>query len=204
MSIGLALTPNMTSFWDRNPGRIVDEELLPMPQVSSLIEHLLPVHPGFVQDIFSPDGSPLEHRDAPVEDASPLASGAAQARPATRILVVEDEMIVALDLQQALEKMGYSVIGIACSGKEAIRQAALTRPDLILMDIHLNDEMDGIEATKQIKALYGPNVIYVTAQSDEKTLQRARETAPSDLLIKPFAESTLQAAISAALDTHAD
>ena len=120
--------------------------------------------------------------------------------PAATILVVEDEMIVALDLRHTLERMGYTVVGIACSGWEALQQATLTQPDVILMDIHLKDAMDGVEAATRIATRLRTAIIYLTAQTDEWTLQRARKSCPSDLLVKPFADSRLQAAVEAALE----
>ena len=124
--------------------------------------------------------------------------------PAPTILVVEDEMIVALDLRHTLERMGYTVVGIACSGWEALQQATLTQPDVILMDIHLNDAMDGVEAATRIGTRLKTAIIYLTAQTDEATLQRARTSCPSDLLVKPFADSQLRAAVEAALDAPKD
>ena len=119
--------------------------------------------------------------------------------PAATILVVEDEMIVALDLQHALERMGYTVVGVACSGREAIQQASISCPDVILMDIHLKGDMDGVEAAKQIGIHLKTAIIYLTAQADECTLQRVQEVGPTDILFKPFSQVALQATIEEAL-----
>ncbi len=102
------------------------------------------------------------------------------------ILIVEDEKIIALDLQRRLERFGYSVIGMASDGAEAISLARERSPDIILMDIMLAGSMDGIEAAKQIRAQLAIPVIFLTAYTDEKTLERAKEVEPFGYIIKPF------------------
>ena len=94
------------------------------------------------------------------------------------ILIVEDEKIIALDLQRRLERFGYSVVGMASDGAEAIALAKERSPDIILMDIMLAGGMDGIEAAKHIRAQLGIPVIFLTAYTDEKTLERAKEVEP--------------------------
>jgi PAS domain S-box-containing protein len=111
------------------------------------------------------------------------------------ILVVEDESIVALDIQNRLRRLGYIVPTTVASGPAALAKAAELQPDLILMDIKLKGEMDGIEAAEQIKARYGIPLIYLTAFADEATLQRAKSTEPLGYLVKPFEELELQATI---------
>lgn len=121
----------------------------------------------------------------------------------TRILIIEDESVVALDLASSLEKMGYRVVGQAARGLDAIQAAADLYPDLVLMDIHLKGEMDGIEAAEQIRARNDIPVIFLTAHADEDTLLRARVTEPFGYLLKPFDERALDSNISIALYKHA-
>lgn len=121
---------------------------------------------------------------------------------ATKILVVEDEAIVAESIRIKLKKMGYSVISTASSADEAIRKTGEYLPDLVLMDIVLQGEMDGIEAAGQIHTLFDIPVVYLTAYSDEKTLLRAKITEPFGYIIKPFKERELQVAIEISLFKH--
>jgi len=116
-----------------------------------------------------------------------------------RILIVEDEKIIALDLQRRLERFGFSVVGMAASGSEAIDLAKDREPDIILMDIRLEGEMDGIEASKRIRAKYAIPVIFLTAYTDEKTLDRAKEVEPFGYILKPFKERELYTTIDIAL-----
>lgn len=111
------------------------------------------------------------------------------------ILVVEDELIVALEIKKTLIKLGYRVAGTEKDGQSAIETAGKTSPDLILMDIRLKGEMDGIEAAQRIRALYQTPVIFLTAHSDEDTLSRALKTHPCGYLVKPFRERELYQAI---------
>ena len=115
------------------------------------------------------------------------------------ILIVEDEKIIALDLQRRLERFGYSVVGMASDGLEAINIARERTPDIILMDIMLAGSMDGIEAAKQIRAQLGIPVIFLTAYTDEKTLERAKEVEPFGYILKPFKERELYTTIDIAL-----
>lgn len=125
------------------------------------------------------------------------------------ILVVEDERITAEDIKAGLEFAGYKVPITCSTGEDAVRQAARLEPDLILMDIKLEGEMDGIEAAAEIKKLQDIPVIYLTAFSDEKTVERAKLTEPSGFLVKgqgilskPFEERELHAAIEITLYRH--
>lgn len=115
------------------------------------------------------------------------------------ILLVEDEFIIANDIQESLEQMGYRVCGMAASGNRAIELTEEYRPDLVLMDIMLKGEMDGIETADVIRTEYGTSVIYLSAYSDEKILARAKSTLPFGYLIKPFKDRELRAAIEMAL-----
>lgn len=119
-----------------------------------------------------------------------------------KILVVEDESIVAMDIKHRLESMGYTVPGITSSGEEAVEKAAETNPDLVLMDIVLKGEIDGIEAAQQIKDSLDIPVVYLTAYSDDKTLKRAKITGPFGYIIKPFEDRELHSAIEVALYKH--
>lgn len=123
-------------------------------------------------------------------------------KPGTRILVVEDEIIIAEDIQRKLKTMGYDVSAIVSSGEEAIKKIKENIPDLILMDIVLYGGMDGIETAGQIHSLFDIPVVYLTAYADEKTLERAKITEPFGYLIKPFKERELQITIEIALYKH--
>lgn len=117
----------------------------------------------------------------------------------TKILVVEDQTIVALNIKNRLKNMGYAVPGTAVSGEEAIKEAELTDADLVLMDIMLKGDMDGIEASRIIKSRFGIPVIYLTACTDFETLERAKLTEPEGYISKPFKEEDLCKIIEAAL-----
>src|SRR5262245_42197697 len=120
-----------------------------------------------------------------------------------RILVVEDERLVAQDLQRHLHRLGFTVCGIATSGPEAIALAAQTHPDLILMDIVLDGPMDGIEAAAQIRAHAAIPVIYLSAHADAATRQRAKATEPLGYLLTPCDPRVVQTMIEMALYKHA-
>lgn len=119
-----------------------------------------------------------------------------------KILIVEDEAIVAEDIATRLEKMGYVVADIVASGEDAIAAATTTYPNLVLMDVMLQGEIDGIEAAQQIRNEQGIPVVYLTAYGDENTLQRAKVTGPFGYILKPFKEQELRASIEIALSRH--
>lgn len=119
-----------------------------------------------------------------------------------RILVVEDEHVVGLDLQVRLTRMGHSVV-VAHSGEEAIEQVARSPFDLVLMDIRLKGVVDGIEAARRIRGSFDVPIIYLTAYADNHTVERARFTEPYGYILKPFQERELRAAIEIALQRHA-
>jgi two-component system sensor histidine kinase/response regulator len=119
-----------------------------------------------------------------------------------RILVVEDEGISAVHLQAKVESLGYQCAGVAYSGEEAIAKAREARPDLVLMDIKLTGELDGIQAGNRIQKDFGIPVVYLTAFSDEETVARARASAPFGYLIKPVQENALRTTIEMALEKH--
>ena len=128
----------------------------------------------------------------------------------TQIMVVEDERITAKDIKSALESVGYGVTDLVFSGEEAVRKVGELQPDLVLMDIKLEGEMDGIEAAMQIRERYDIPVIYLTAYSSNSIVQRAKMTEPAGYLIKeqfgfltkPFEESELNTTIEIALYNH--
>lgn len=116
-----------------------------------------------------------------------------------RIMIVEDESIVVIDLKATLRDLGYEIAAVASTGEKAILKAGETRPDLVLMDIRLKGEMDGIQAAEQIKDRFDTPVIYLTAYADEATLQRAKVTTPYGYLLKPFEDRELHSTIEMAL-----
>ena len=115
------------------------------------------------------------------------------------ILIVEDERVVARDIEKRLKRLGYQVVGSVASGEEALRQVKQVLPDLVLMDIQLKGQLDGIQAAEQIHANLDIPVIYLTAYADDETLQRAKVTEPFGYIVKPFDERDLHAAIEIAL-----
>lgn len=120
----------------------------------------------------------------------------------TAILIVEDERIIAKGIEKQLRSMDYVVAGSASNGADAVRMAAELRPDMILMDISLGDGMDGVEAAGQIRALWDIPIVYLTADSDESTLQRAKVTDPYGFLLKPYQDRDLHTAIEMGLFRH--
>jgi diguanylate cyclase (GGDEF)-like protein/PAS domain S-box-containing protein len=119
-----------------------------------------------------------------------------------RILVVEDERIVSMDIQRRLKGLGYDVVAAAVSGEEAIQKADTHHPDLVLMDIMLDGELDGIAAAEVIRGRLSIPVIYLTAYADTCTLQRAKVTEPFGYILKPFEERELHGHIEIALYKH--
>ncbi len=118
------------------------------------------------------------------------------------ILVVEDEGIVAQEIKSRLEKADYTVCGVAHEGEKAVADAEKLKPDLILMDIQLKGEMDGIEAAKLIQERFGLPVVYLTAHSDSATLQRVKAMEPFGYVVKPFETRNLMVSIEIALHRH--
>lgn len=118
------------------------------------------------------------------------------------ILVVEDESIVAKDIQICLKKLGYEVVGIVASGEDAVEKAKEMEPDLIMMDIMLKGEMSGIDAASIIRKTQDIPVIFLTAYTDRDTVDRAKESEPFGYIIKPFKEIDIQTAIEIALYKH--
>ena len=119
-----------------------------------------------------------------------------------KILIVEDESIFARDLELTLKRMGYCVIAKASTGKEAIEIATATCPDLVLMDIVLKGEIDGIEAAGEILKSFDIPIIYLTAYMEEHILERAKSTIPYGYLLKPVDQVELKIAVDIALRRH--
>lgn len=122
--------------------------------------------------------------------------------PKARIMVVEDEVIIAQDIQRTLKKLGYEVLVFLISAESALANIDVIRPDLVLMDIHLSGTMDGIAAAEEIRRRQRLPVVFLTAHSDEATLSRARITEPYGYVLKPFEERELQIVIDIALYRH--
>lgn len=116
-----------------------------------------------------------------------------------KILVVEDEAIIAMDIQSILKKMGYIDSEVVFSGEESIEKVAARRPHLVLMDIKLKGNMDGIQAAKHIYYEYKVPVVYITAFGDENTIKRANGTSRFGYITKPFEEAELKSTIQKAL-----
>jgi len=119
-----------------------------------------------------------------------------------QVLIVEDEGIVAEEIRSRLKRMRYATPAVAFSGGEAIGKAEETRPDVVLMDIRLKGDMDGVEAAKQIRTRFDIPVVYVTAYADEDTLQRAKTTEPYGYILKPFEDKDLHTNIEVAIHKH--
>jgi CheY-like chemotaxis protein len=117
----------------------------------------------------------------------------------TKILIVEDEAIVALEIQDRLLSLGYEICCIASSGEKAISIAETALPDLVLMDIKLKGKMNGIETAKIIKEKLGISSIFITAFSDENTLKQINELFHFECLFKPFEEEDLKNAVGKSL-----
>jgi two-component system response regulator LytT len=118
------------------------------------------------------------------------------------ILVVEDESIVAKDIQVCLKRLGYDVVGVVSSGEDAVEKARELDPDLVMMDIMLKGEMSGIDAANEIRRRKDIPVIFLTAYTDRDTVDKAKESEPYGYIIKPFKEIDIQTAIEIALYKH--
>lgn len=117
----------------------------------------------------------------------------------SKIIIVEDEIIIALDLKLRLENLGYVVLNIAFNGEDAIKLTGETNPDLVLMDIQLNGEMDGITVANQIRNLHNVPFIYLTGSHDNSLLERAKQTDPIGFISKPFDETEIKSLIERAI-----
>ena len=121
----------------------------------------------------------------------------------TKVFILEDENIVAKDIEQSLKKLGYDVVGVASSGekvKELLNEGL--KPEIFLMDIMIKGDMDGIEVAEYVKEKYNLPVIFLTAYADENTLSKAKITEPYGYILKPFKEIDLHTTIEMALYKH--
>jgi two-component system, LytTR family, response regulator LytT len=119
-----------------------------------------------------------------------------------KVLIVEDESIVAKDIQNSLKKIGYQVTAAVSNGEKALEEIEENRPDIILMDIMLKGKMTGIEAAKIIKKRFDIPVIFLTAYADDNTLNNAKVSEPYGYLIKPYKDKELQTTIEVSLYKH--
>jgi DNA-binding NarL/FixJ family response regulator len=117
----------------------------------------------------------------------------------TSIMIVEDEGVVSIDIRNILKRSGYDIAAVAFLGEEAVKKAEESHPDLVLMDIGLKGEIDGIEAAKRIRERHRIPIIFLTGFADENTLVKAREADPSGFIIKPINEEELRQTIKEAL-----
>lgn len=118
------------------------------------------------------------------------------------IMVVEDEIVVAMEIEEKLQAIGYDVTSICSTGEEAILAVEEQKPDLVLMDIRLDGEIDGIETAELIRKRHDLPVVYLTAYADDATLNRAKLTEPFGYLVKPFSQTELRTTIEVALYKH--
>jgi DNA-binding NarL/FixJ family response regulator len=117
---------------------------------------------------------------------------------AHRVLVVEDDALVALGIRLTLVELGYEVVGIAASESEAVALASSERPDLALMDIRLRGPVDGVDTARRLRADLGIRSVYLSAYADEQTMARVAQTYPLGFVQKPYAASQLRAALDIA------
>ena len=147
----------------------------------------------FTHKIPGDDAGDLRTRELPTPQTTNTSDFQAD------ILIVEDEGIVALDIKNTLIRLGYRVTAVASTGWDAIHQATRTKPDLVLMDIRLHGEMDGIEAAAYIRQELAIPIIFLTAQADEMTRKRAEAVAHAGYLLKPFSTRDLENSLAIAL-----
>ncbi len=119
-----------------------------------------------------------------------------------RILIVEDERLIALGLERQLEALGYEVVGSVATGEEALASIARARPDLVLLDIRLAGRLDGVNTASEIAAAVDVPFVFLTAHADAETIERAKRTRPVGFLVKPINEQELTAMIQIALHNH--
>lgn len=120
----------------------------------------------------------------------------------SRILIVEDEVIVSKYIESCLTNLGYEITGVFASGEEAVANAEEHNPNLILMDIRLSGKMNGTEAAVKITEMMDVPIVFLTAYTDEKTIEMAKDSDPYGYLVKPFYEKELQTTIEMALHKH--
>jgi CheY-like chemotaxis protein len=122
---------------------------------------------------------------------------------ARRLVIVEDESLLAEDLAKRLMRLGYEVVGVASSGEAGVEAGERLRPDLVLMDIHLRGEVDGIAAAERLRDRFDIPVVFITGNADDATFERAKAVCPLGFVLKPFDGRQLQIAVEVALARHA-
>lgn len=120
-----------------------------------------------------------------------------------RALIIEDETLIAEELRERLSRLGITVIAAVSSGEEGIEIAVRERPELVLMDIRLSGDKDGVQAAREICEHVDVSIVYLTAYSDRRTVERAKHTAYDGFILKPFLRRELQSTIDAALQRYA-
>ena len=120
----------------------------------------------------------------------------------TKVMIVEDEIIIAVDLRNELQNLGYSICSFASSAEKAIKTAEQEKPDVVLMDIRLKGEMDGFEAAREIHSRYGIPTIFMTALPYEHIKEMTGITEPYEYIAKPFQADALQSAIESVLQKN--
>ncbi len=121
-----------------------------------------------------------------------------------KILIVEDEMIIAANISLQLSGLGYTVTGIVPRGEDALHHVESDLPDIVLMDINLKGKLDGIETARQLQAVHDISLIYLTANADDAHFKRAKSTRPSAFISKPFKKLDLQRAIELSIENRAE
>lgn len=119
-----------------------------------------------------------------------------------RALIIEDEALIAEELRERLSRLGITVIAAVSSGEEGVEIAMSERPDLVLMDIRLSGQKDGVEAAREIREQVDIPIVYLTAHSDRRTVERANQTDHDGFILKPFLRKELQSTIAVALKRY--
>jgi len=125
------------------------------------------------------------------------------AAPQPRVLIIEDEALIAEELRGRLSRLGFRVIGAVDSADEGVAIATKERPDVVLMDIRLRGEKDGVQAAREIRQQVDLSIVYLSAHSDQRTVERAKQTDHDGFLLKPFHRSDLQATLEIAIRRQA-
>ena len=120
-----------------------------------------------------------------------------------RALIIEDEALIAEELRERLSRLGFNVIATVSSGEEGVEIATREQPDLVLMDIRLSGAKDGVQAASEIRERVDVPIVYLTAHSDRRTVERANKTEHDGFILKPFLRRELQSTIQVALRRHA-
>jgi two-component system, response regulator PdtaR len=150
--------------------------------------HIPFVHAGELWLVSSPPEPPSA--------SGPVRDGARKAQVSLRVLIVEDEFFIALDMEALVESLGHSVVGFASSADEAVASVGQDKPDIVFMDIRLSGVRDGIDAATEIRSRYGVPILFVTANTDPSTLQRAKAVGPIGVLEKPLTRPRLEEQLS--------